>query len=135
MRSSQFATVHCLAFSKDRLLYVCDRVNNRIQVFRPDGTFLKEAIVAAETRGFGAVHSIAFSPDERFVYVGDGANKKVWILERDSLNIVGSFGSGGRAGGQVLIVHTLAVDSKGNVYVGETVDNNRVQRFNFVGLR
>jgi hypothetical protein len=135
MRSSQFATVHCLAFSKDRLLYVCDRVNNRIQVFRPDGTFLKEAIVAPETRGFGAVHSIAFSPDERFVYVGDGANKKVWILERDSLNIVGSFGSGGRAGGQVLIVHTLAVDSKGNVYVGETVDNNRVQRFNFVGLR
>lgn len=135
VRSQQFATVHCIAMSSDGLLYVCDRVNNRIQVFRFDGTFVKEALVAPNTRGFGAVHAIAFSPDQRFLYVGDGANKKVWILRRDDLRIVGSIGSGGRAGGQFLIVHALAVDSKGNLYVGETVDNNRVQRFTFTGMR
>ena len=79
--------------------------------------------------------AIAFSPDQRFLYVGDGANKKVWILDRESLNVLGSFGTGGRAGGQFLIVHALVVDSRGNIYVGETVDNNRVQRFNFMGMR
>lgn len=135
VRSQQFATVHCAMLSKDGLVYICDRVNNRIQVFRPDGTFVKEGLVAPRTRGFGAVHAIGFSPDQRFLYVADGANKKIWILRRDDLKILGSFGTGGRAGGQLLIAHALAVDSSGNVYVGETIDNNRVQRFKFMGLR
>ena len=137
VRSKQFATVHCLMQSKDRLLYVCDRVNNRIQVFKLDGTYVSEVVIAPQTKGFGVVHGIGFSSDkgQRFLYVGDGANKKIWILQRDDLKILGSFSSGGRGGGQILIAHTLVSDSKGNVYVGETINNNRVQRFKFMGLR
>jgi DNA-binding beta-propeller fold protein YncE len=134
--SRQFATVHCIMQSKDGLLYVCDRVNNRIQVFKTDGTFVNEVIVA-HSKGFGAAHAIGFSPDkdQRFVYLADGANKKVWIIRRDQMKVVGSFGTGGRNGGQLLIAHALAVDAAGNVYVGETIDNNRVQRFKFMGMK
>ena len=137
VRSRQFATAHCLMMSVDRLLYVCDRINNRVQVFRTDGTFVKEGVVAPQSRGFGAVHALGFSSDkdQRFVYVGDGANKHVWILQRDDLRVVGSFGHGGRNGGQFEVIHALTVDSKGNVYVGETRNMNRVQKFKFMGLR
>lgn len=133
--SKNFASVHCVVMSKDRLIYVCDRVNDRIQVFQTDGTFVKEGLVAPKTLGFGSVSGIAMSPDENFLYVADGANKKVWILHRHDLTVVGSFSSGGRNGGQLGLAHTVAVDSKGNVYVGESIDNNRVQRFNFTGIR
>ncbi len=133
-KSQNFATVHCLTISKDGLVYVCDRVNNRIQVFKTDGTFVNEVVVA-KGGGFGAVHALGFSPDQRFIYVADGQNKKVHIIQRSDLKIVGAFSSGGRAGGQILIAHALAVDSKGNVYIGETINNNRVQRFKFVGMR
>ena len=134
--SEQFATVHCLMMSRDGLVYVCDRQNNRIQVFQKDGTFVQEAVIAT-SKGFGAVHAIAFSSEaeQRFLYVGDGANKKVWILRRETLETVGSFGRGGRGGGEFLVVHALAVDAEGNVYVGETINNNRVQKFRFVGMR
>ena len=137
VRSQQFATVHCVTQSNDRMVYVCDRVNDRIHVFQMDGTFMQEALVAPQTGGFGSVHALGFSPDrdQRFLYVADGANKKVRILRRSDLKILGSFGRGGRAGGQLLIAHALVVDSKGNIYVGETIDNNRIQRFNFVGMR
>ncbi len=134
--SQNFATVHCLMMSADGLLYVCDRVNNRIQVFQKDGTFVAEAELA-ESKGFGAVHAIGFShdPEQTFVYVADGANKKIWILRREGLETVGSFSQGGRGGGQLLVAHAMAVDSQGNVYVGETINNNRVQKFRFVGMR
>ena len=135
VRSGQFTTVHCLVMSDDGLVYVCDRANNRIQVFQKDGTFVQEAVIA-KSKGFGAVHAISLSPEseQRFLYVGDGANKKVWILRRETLETVGSFGHGGRGGGEFLVVHALAVDAQGNVYVGETA-NNRVQKFRFVGMR
>ena len=135
-RLEQLATVHCLMMSEDDLLYVCDRLNNRIQVFQKDGTFVQEVVVT-DSGGFGAVHAIGFSPgpEQRFLYVGDGANKKVWILRRDTLETVGSFGHGGRGGGQFLVIHALVVDSDGNLYVGETRNNNRVQKFRFVGMQ
>jgi DNA-binding beta-propeller fold protein YncE len=133
-RSQNFATVHCVVQSKDGMIYVCDRVNDRVQVFKTDGTFVKEGLVGQNAHGFGSVHGLGFSPDQRFLYVADGANKKIWILRRDDLKVLGSFSSGGRLGGEIMIAHTLAVDSKGNVYVGETIDNNRVQRFKFMGM-
>lgn len=136
IRSQNFATVHCLMMSRDNLLYVCDRVNNRIQVFRTDGAYVNETVVA-HSAGFGAVHAIGFSPDpqQRFLYVADAANKKVRILQRSTLKELGSFGTGGRGGGQMLVIHAIAVDSKGNMYLGETINNNRVQKFKFVGMR
>jgi DNA-binding beta-propeller fold protein YncE len=134
-RSQEFATVHCLAISRDRLVYVCDRFNNRLQVFRTDGTFVQEQVVRLETLGSGSVYAIDFSPDQEFVYVADGTNKKIWILRRKDLAVLGSFGSGGRGGGQFMVIHAMVTDAKGNIYVGETVDNNRVQRFNFKGMK
>lgn len=137
IRRQNFDHVHCLVEGNDGLLYVCDRANNRIQIFRKDGTFVKEGFVAPKTLGFGSAMAIGFSPDkdQRFLYVADGPNHKVWILRRDDLTTLGFFGSGGRAGGQFVLAHTLGVDSKGNVYVGETVDGNRVQKFKFMGMR
>ena len=137
VRRRQFDHVHCLAEDKDGLLWVCDRANNRIQIFRKDGTLVREGYVAPETRAFGSLLSIAFShdPDQQFVYVGDGPNHRVWILRRSDLATIGSFGQGGRQGGQFILVHTLGVDSKGNIYVGETVDGNKIQKFTFKGLK
>jgi DNA-binding beta-propeller fold protein YncE len=133
--ASQFrGPVHGIALSRDGLLYVTDRGANRLQVFRRDGTFVKEGFVAPQTTDLGSAYGVALSPDpsQRWVYVNDGSNNRVWILERASLEVKGSFASYGRSGGQVLSAHSIAVDSRGNVYVGET-RGRRVQRFRVVG--
>ncbi len=127
--SKQFRTVSCVKISKDGLVYVCDRQNDRIQVFQKDGKFLKEAFVSKTTTGDGSVWDIAFSPDQRQLYVADGHDKKVWILDRSSLEVLGSIGAGGRYPGQFYGVGSVAVDSKGNVYTGETYEGKRVQKF------
>jgi len=128
--------VHCVMISKDNLVYVCDRQNNRIQVFRPDGTFVTESIIAKNTRASGAVWDLAFSrdPQQRFVYVADGGNAKVYILERSTLQVLTSFGQGGRQPGQFFGVHSIATDSKGNLYTTETYEGKRVQKFVYKGL-
>ena len=133
--SPQFGDVHCIALSHDKLVYVCDRVNNRIQVFNTDGTFVKQGTIAPETVG-GTAYGVAFSadPEQRFAYVVDGTNEKVWILDRGSLETLGSFGSGGHFGGQFTTAHSIATDRNGNVYVGETWEGKRVQRFLYTGL-
>jgi DNA-binding beta-propeller fold protein YncE len=119
----------------DGLVYVCDRQNNRIQVFRKDGTFVKEATVSKTTLGDGAVWDLAFSRDkgQRYVYVADGQDQKVFVLRRDTLATIGSFGSGGRYPGQFFGVGAIAVDSKETVYTGETYEGKRLQRFVFKG--
>jgi DNA-binding beta-propeller fold protein YncE len=128
--------VSCAAISKDGLVYVCDRQNNRIQVFQRDSKFVKEAFVSKTTLGDGSVWDIAFShdPQQRFLYVADGHDKKVFILRRDTLEVVSEFGSGGRMAGQFYGVGSIAVDSKGNVYTGETYEGKRVQKFVYKGL-
>jgi DNA-binding beta-propeller fold protein YncE len=134
--AKQFRTVSCAAISKDGLVYVCDRNNDRIQVFQKDGKFVKEAFVSKTTLGDGSVWEIAFShdPQQRFLYVADGHDKKVFILRRDTLEVVSSFGDGGRLPGQFYGVGGIAVDSKGNVYTGETYEGKRVQKFVYKGL-
>ncbi len=133
----QFRTpVHCADLSADGLLYVCDRVNNRLQVFRPDGTFVKEAFLARRTRASGAVWDVAFSKDpaQRYLYVADGINNRIYVLERDSLDLLTSFGTGGRQPGQFYGVHSIAVDSLGNLYTTETWEGKRLQKFVFKGV-
>jgi NHL repeat len=129
--AKQFRTVSCVNISRDGLVYVCDRQNDRIQVFQKNGKFVKEASVSKTTLGDGSVWEIAFShdPQQRFLYVADGHDKKVWILRRDTLETVSSFGDGGRMAGQFYGVGSLAVDSKGNIYTGETYEGKRVQKF------
>jgi hypothetical protein len=133
--SKQFRAPSCVKLARDGLVYMCDRRNNRIQVFRKDGTFVKEAFVAKGTRGEGAVWSIAFSSDapQRHLYVADGSNQKVWVLDRQSLGEVSSVGAGGRWPGHFFGVSSVAVDSSGNLYTGETYEGKRVQKFVFKG--
>ncbi len=132
----QFGAVMCAKLSHDGLVYVCDATNDRIQIFRKDGKFVKEKTIAERTLGNGSVWDIAFSrdPQERFIYVADGMNMKIHILDRGTLEEVSSFGDGGRQPGQFYAVHSVATDSKGNLYTVETYEGKRVQKFNFKGV-
>jgi DNA-binding beta-propeller fold protein YncE len=123
--------VHCVERSNDGFIYVCDRANDRLQVFRPDGTFVKEAFYAKNTLASGSVWDLAFSkdPQQRFIYVADGQNERVRIIERDSLKELTNFGDGGRQPGQFYGVHSIATDSKGNIYTTETYEGKRLQKF------
>jgi len=122
--------VHCLRIDRDGLVYVCDRSNSRFQIFRKDGRFEKEIFVAKAPGGGGTVADLDFSPDQKFLYVADGANQKVWILLRNQLRVLGSFGERGPGAGQfATTLHDLTVDSKGHVYTGEAASGGRVQKF------
>jgi len=127
----QFRTVSCLSLSRSGEVFVCDRDSNRIQVFKKDGTFVKESVVSASTLLNGSVWDVAFSPDaaQRFVYVADGSEHVVHVLRRDTLAEVGTIGGGGRWPGHFFAVNSVAVDSKGNVLTGEALEGKRVQKF------
>jgi len=128
--------VHCTELANDGLLYVCDRVNDRIQVFKKDGTFVKETIIAKRTLGDGSVWDIAFSkdPQQKYIFLADGSNEKVYIILRDTLEILTSFGDGGRQPGEFYAVHSIATDSKGNIFTTETYRGQRVQKFAYKGM-
>src|SRR6516162_2565671 len=135
--SQQFNTVHGIRISNDNLVYVGDRINNRIQVFTIEGKFVKEAYIERQTSSAeGTAFDIAFSPDkqQRFLYVTDGSNKKVQILSRDTLEVIGSFGGhGGHGLGEFYHAHSIASDSKGNIYVGESF-GERALRWLYKGM-
>ena len=128
--------VHCAEPSEDGFVYACDRVNNRVQVFQKDGKFVDEIFLARESLGSGAVWDLAFSkdPEQRYIYVADGKNEKVYVVERKSLTLVTSFGDGGRQPGQFFGVHSIATDSKGNIYTTETYEGKRLQKFVYKGI-
>ncbi len=133
----QFRTpVHCADPSNDGLVYVCDRANDRLQVFQTDGTFVAEKIIAPMTRGDGSVWDVAFSrdPAQQYMYVADGKNMKVYVMDRASLEILTTFGDGGRQPGLFFAVHSIATDSEGNIYTTETYEGKRVQKFVYRGL-
>jgi len=131
----QFNLVHAVLVSNDDLVYVAERSNNRIQVFKPDGTFIKEAFVE---RGMntpsGSTGSFAFSADSRqsFLYV-TGGDDTLRILDRDTLKQVGQVGRFGHYPGEYFHFHVITVVSKGNVYTGENT-GKRVQKLLFKGL-
>jgi len=128
--------VHCAEPAVDGNVYVCDRPNDRIQVFTKDGKFVKEQIIAKTTLGDGSVWDIAFSkdPQQKYLYLADGANEKIRVFDRQSLAELTSFGDGGRQPGQFYAVHSIATDSKGNIYTTETYRGQRLQKFVYKGL-
>ena len=134
--SKHFRTVHCVAVAKDGLVYVCDRVNDRVQVFRKDGTFVKEAFFEQKTLRSGSVWDLTLSrdPQESYIYMVDGVNEELRILRRDTLAVLTAFGDGGRQPGQFDGVHNIAVDSRGNLYTTETYNGARLQRFLYKGV-
>jgi DNA-binding beta-propeller fold protein YncE len=133
----QFRIVHAVRISRDGLVYVCDRTNDRVQVFRKDGTFVQEAFLAKETFGSGSVWDIGFSvdPEQRFAYVIDGTNQQVYVLNRKSLKVLSTFGGAGHWAGQFYGAHNLAVNSKGDLFITETYEGKRVQKFVQVGTK
>lgn len=123
--------VHGIALSRDGLVYVADRQANRVQIFQRDGTFVDEFFVRPETLSMGSTWDLALSPDpdQRWIYVPDGTNHLLWVVDRQTLEIVERVGHGGRMAGQFDWVHNVAVDSHGNVYTSEVNQGNRVQKF------
>jgi DNA-binding beta-propeller fold protein YncE len=134
--SKQFDTVHCADVSKDGFVYVCDRVNDRVQVFRKDGTYVKEQHFDKNTLRSGSVWDMTFSrdPQQNFIYMANGVDEKICIVKRESLEVLTCFGDGGRQPGQFFGVHNLDTDSKGNLYATETYTGARIQRFNYKGM-
>jgi hypothetical protein len=128
--------VHCVHISHDDLVYVCDRLNDRIQVFTRQGRFVKEFFLQKSTLGNGSVWDLVFSSDkdEAFMEVADGENNVLWTLSRNDGKTLGSTGHNGRNAGQFHWVHQIARDSKGNLYTGEVDTSKRLQKFVLVPL-
>ena len=105
-------------------------------MFHTDGKFVKEQFFAKDTLGSGSTWEMAFSkdPEQRFMYITDGQNERVRIVERDTMRELTSFGRGGRQPSEFYGVHSIAVDSKGNIYTTETFEGKRIQKFNYKGM-
>lgn len=129
--------VHCVVRGPEDTVYVCDRRNNRVQVFRETSggiEFVEDIVIAPETGDTRTASDVAFSPDGTYVYVADMMNGRVWILLRENHEIVGWFGRNGRYPGQFIWLHSVDVDSEGNVYTTEVNTGRRVQRFVMTGM-
>jgi DNA-binding beta-propeller fold protein YncE len=130
--------VHAVVVTNDDLVYVADRSNNRFQVFQLDGTFVKETFISRNTlQAEGTVHAFAVSPDkdQKFLYVVDGSNKAVRVLNRQTLQIVSSIGGhAGHNAREFFHIHSLAADSKGNLFLGEVNNGQRYYRYAYKGL-
>jgi DNA-binding beta-propeller fold protein YncE len=120
-----------LTASNDGLIYVCDRTSNRIQTFTKQGKFVKEFFVSKDTLGEGSTMALAFSsdPQQKYLFVGDGTNNVVWILDRQTGAVIDSFGHRGHNAGQFDYLDTIAIDARGDLYTGEVKYNNRLQKF------
>jgi|SoiMethySBSTD1v2_1073268.scaffolds.fasta_scaffold322322_1 DNA-binding beta-propeller fold protein YncE len=127
--------VHCADVSNDDLVYVCDRVNTRLQVFTREGKFVKENWYARRSLADGSVWDVAFSkdPKQQYIFMADGRNQRVRVIRRDTLEELTAFGDGGRYPGQFFGVHSIAIDSKGNLYTTETYEGKRLQKFVYKG--
>jgi hypothetical protein len=129
--------VHCAEPSNDGLVYVCDRGADRVQVFRKDGTYVREAVYNPATLNQGSTWDIAFSKDENqtYIYLADGQNFKISVIERETMEVLYTFGQGGRQPGTFYAPHSVATDSAGNLYTTETYEGARVQKFLNKGIR
>jgi DNA-binding beta-propeller fold protein YncE len=132
----QFALVHSVAVSNDNIVYVGDRSNRRVQLFTPEGKYIKEFFINRAGPSASSVAGLAFSPDkeEQFLYVADYGNSHIVVVDRKSLEVLYQFGKRSAAPGDFQGVHHLAVDSKGNLYTAEVAPGARIQRFAFKGL-
>jgi hypothetical protein len=134
-------TVHCVAIDNGGLVYVCDRKGDRVEVFDKMGNFQKNIVIQQGT-GYrrklsGAVWWVAFSrdPEQKYMYVADGGNEIVWILDHATGQVLSGFGQPGHQAGNFSYVHTISIDSKGNLIAGETINGRRVQKFKLSGYQ
>ncbi len=143
----QFApALHCAHPSNDGFVYVCERGSDSIQVFTKQGKFVNRYWIHPQTQSrgphcgsiwsttdppCGTIYNLALSTDkeQRYIFVADGTNNTVWILNRKTGALVGSFGGNGRYAGNLHWIDSIAVDSHGNIYTGEVEDGKRVQKW------
>jgi hypothetical protein len=135
---------HCVVLGNDKMVYACDRANDRINVFQRNGTFVRAIPVIPGTAALGTAGSawdVDFSPDaaQTFMYESDGGNEVMWIFNHraammgDANAILSGFGRPGHMAGEFTFLHMMAIDSKGNLFVGETVGGRRMQKFVLCG--
>ena len=131
---------HCIVLGKNGLLYACDRANDRVNVFQRNGSFLRAIPVVPGTAALGTAGSawdVDFSPDadQTFMYESDGGNEVMWVFDHRAAlmgspnAILSGFGRPGHMAGDFTFLHMMAIDTKGNLYVGETVGGRRLQKF------
>ena len=128
----QFASpVHCVRLSNDGMVYVCDRANDRIQVFSRDGKFVKEFRIEPQTLQNGSVWDLILSEDaaQKYIFIADGANGQIITINREDGKVLTQWGRHGRQPGQFKWVHNIAIDSKGNLYTAEVAHGRRAQKF------
>ncbi len=127
--------VHCAHIANDGLVYVCDRANDRIQVFTKAGKFIKEFYVRPETLEAGTICDVGFSkdPGQAYLLMADCTNDVIWTLRRSDGAVLGTLGHSGRNAGQFHAVHVMVQDSAGNLYTGEVDTGKRLQKFLLVG--
>jgi len=123
--------VHCVRLMRDGTVLVCDRMNNRIQVFTKEGKFLRQMVFEANTRGSGSVWDLVASedPSQTFLMIADGTNNEVRIVRRDTGEVVGTVGRSGRQAGDFHWVHNIAIDAQGHIYTAEVDTGKRAQKF------
>jgi len=118
----QFSVVHAIRVSKDGIVYVADRENRRVQMFDSSGKFIKQLM-----RGDAIfARDLAFSPDQRFLYVG--YDKGIAVVDAKSLEYVGTIQPPGILGAG----HHIQTDSKGNLYIAQTAAG--MQRLLYKGM-
>jgi DNA-binding beta-propeller fold protein YncE len=123
----------------DGLVYVCDRKGDRVQVFDKMGNFKRNIWIQKGTgylRGLdGSAWWVAFSrdPEQKYMYVADGSNEVLWILDHVTGQILSGFGRPGHLTGEFSYLHTIAVDSKGSLFSGEVINGRRMQKFKITG--
>ena len=129
--------VHCVVIGNDGFVYVCDRLGGRLEVFDKMGNFQRNILIESKTgrlTGIGSAFWLGFSPDpaQKFMYVGDGSDAEVRVMDRETGKVLSSFGRPGNTVGAFGIVHTLAVNSRGNIIVGDTGNGRRIQIWRLV---
>jgi hypothetical protein len=133
--------VHCVVIGNDGLVYVCDRLGDRIEVFDKQGNFKRNIRVESKTahrtnseNAVGTAGSIGFSPDpaQTFMYVANGADNVIHVLDRATGKVVGKFGRPGNQPGDLTDPHWIAVNSKGDIIVGEVPYGGKLQMWRAV---
>ena len=103
-------------------MIVCDRENHRIQVFDQEGTFID-----IWTADFRLPTSVCFGPDDTVLVTE--LEHRFSILDSDG-NLLGRWGGeSSRTPGQFVAPHCVTVDSHGDIYIGEVLEGQRVQKF------
>jgi hypothetical protein len=139
--------LHFAEIDKDGLVYVGERGQDRISIYTKQGKWVKDYYVAPNTPSqraqdcgglaltklppCGTTYKMVFSkdPEQKYMYVADGTNNVVWILDHATGKTLGNFGRNGKYAGQFHWINAIGTDKQGNIYTGEVEQAKRIQKF------